>query len=80
MIPVSATKIIISNLFKKRCQLEAELEDALKRPASYSIQGSYSETCRSVDDIRQELTAIDTEIRAMACGQGDISFIYPKKV
>ena len=80
MIPDSAAKIIIGNLLKKRCQLEEELESALKRPASYSISGSYSETCRSVEDIRQELTAIDTEIRAMACGQGDISVVYPRKI
>ena len=80
MIPDSAAKIIIANLLKKRMQLEEELESALKRPASYSISGSYSETARGVDDIRQELTAIDTEIRAMACGQGDISVVYPRKI
>lgn len=80
MLPDGAVKLIVAELIKKRCALEEELEGALKRPASYSIQGSYSETGRSVDDIRSELTAIDTEIRALATGSGDISYTYPRKV
>lgn len=80
MLPDGAVKLIVAELIKQRCALEEELEGALKRPASYSIQGSYSETGRSVDDIRSELTAIDTEIRALATGSGDISFTYPRKI
>ena len=80
MLPEGAIKIIVAELIRQRCALEEELEGALTRPQSYSIQGSYSETSRGVSEIREEIAALDTEIRALATGSGDISFVYPKKI
>lgn len=80
MLPDGAIKLIVQELIKRRIALEDELQSALKRPASYSIQGSYSESGRSITEIRDELTALDTELRALATGSGDISYTYPRKI
>lgn len=59
--------------------LRKQLADALAAPASYSIQGSYSETTRPVEDIRRELEQLDQEISVIVNGNGP-ALTYPRYV
>ena len=70
---------LLTCLLRKRAMLRKQLADALAAPASYSIQGSYSETTRPVDDIRQELERLDQEISVIVNGNGP-ALTYPRYV
>ena len=70
---------LLTCLLRKRAMLRKQLADALAAPASYSIQGSYSETTRTPDDIRQELEQLDQEISVMVNGNGPV-LTYPRYV
>lgn len=70
---------LLTCLLRKRALLRKQLADALAAPASYSIQGSYSETTRTPDDIRQELERLDQEIAIAVNGDGP-ALTYPKYV
>lgn len=70
---------ILDCLLRKRSLLKKQLDEALASPASYSIQGSYSETLRTPDDIRQELNKLDGEIQALTIGSGP-QLTYPRYV
>lgn len=70
---------ILERLLRRRALLKKQLSDALAAPASYSIQGSYSETLRTPDDIRAELNQLDNEIQALCIGNGP-QMTYPRYV
>lgn len=70
---------LLTCLLRKRAMLRKQLADALAAPASYSIQGSYSETTRTPDDIRQELERLDQEIAIAVNGNGP-ALTYPRYV
>lgn len=73
------SKILVV-LLKRRATVQQQLDAALTSPASYSIQGSYSETARGVGELRDELSRLDAQIHAIASGQGDITSTYPTHV
>ena len=70
---------LLTCLMRKRAMLRKQLADALAAPASYSIQGSYSETTRTPDDIRQELERLDQGIAIAVNGNGP-ALTYPRYV
>ena len=70
---------LLTCLMRKRAMLRKQLADALAAPASYAIQGSYSETTRTPDDIRQELERLDQEIAIAVNGNGP-ALTYPRYV
>lgn len=76
----AAQSIVLQNLLKRRATVQRQLDEALTSPASYSIQGSYSETARGVAELRDELARMDAQIRAIASGTGDITATYPTHV
>lgn len=80
MLNLAAQSICIVNLLRKRAQVQRQLDDALAQPGSYSIQGSYSETARSIVEFRDELARLDAQINAICSGQGDITSTYPTYV
>lgn len=80
MLNLAAQSICIANLLRKRAQVQRQLDDALAQPGSYSIQGSYSETARSIVEFRDELARLDAQIRALSAGQGDITRSYPTNI
>lgn len=80
MLNNAAQSIVLQNLLKRRATVQRQLDEALTSPASYSIQGSYSETARGVADLRDELARLDAQIRAIAAGQGDLTYTYPTHV
>jgi hypothetical protein len=80
MLDPQAQSLILQTLLRRRAQVMRQLDDALAQPGSYSIQGSYSETARSVADYRDQVARLDAQIRAIASGQGDVTYNYPTKV
>ena len=70
---------LLTCLLRKRALLRKQLADALAAPASYSIQGSYSESTRPVEDIRRELEQLDQEIVIIVNGTGP-ALTYPRYV
>lgn len=80
MLNLAAQSICIANLLRKRAQVQRQLDEALAQPGSYSIQGSYSETARSIVEFRDELARLDAQIHAICSGQGDITSTYPTYV
>lgn len=73
-----ARTIIVKKLLDRRAALQAQLDDVLSKPASYTIQGSYSQTSQTAETLRKEIAAIDTQIRCVRHGEGQsISRIYP---
>lgn len=80
MLNNAAQSTILVALLKRRATVQQQLDAALTSPASYSIQGSYSETARGVAELRDELARLDAQIHAIASGQGDITATYPTHV
>lgn len=72
------TSAILARLLKRRAAVQAQLDDILCKPASYSIQGSYSQTSQDADVLRDELRRIDSQIRRVRRGDGSgMTRIYP---
>lgn len=80
MLEPQAQSRILQTLLRRRAQVMRQLDEALAQPGSYSIQGSYSETTRAVADYRDQVARLDAQIRAIASGQGDVTYNYPTKV
>ena len=80
MLNIEVQSNILTVLLKRRAVVQQQLDVALTSPASYSIQGSYSETARAVADYRDQVARLDAQIRAIASGQGDVTYNYPTKV
>lgn len=69
---------ILTKLLTRRATIQAQLDDVLSKPASYSIQGSYSQTSQTAETLREELAAIDAQIRNVRTGgTGGITRVYP---
>lgn len=62
----SATSIILSRLLARRKTLQGILDDLLSKPASYSIQGSYSQTGHTPESLRAEIRQYDAAIARLA--------------
>jgi hypothetical protein len=80
MLNIEVQSNILTVLLKRRAVVQQQLDAALTSPASYSIQGSYSETARGVEELRDELSRLDAQIHAICSGQGDITSTYPTYV
>lgn len=80
MLEPQAQSLILQALLRRRAQVMRQLDEALAQPGSYSIQGSYSETARAVADYRDQVARLDAQIRAIASGQGDVTYNYPTMV
>ncbi len=69
---------ILTKLLARRGAIQAQLDEILSKPASYSIQGSYSQTSQDAATLREELAAIDAQIRNVRTGgNGGITRVYP---
>ncbi len=69
---------ILTKLLRRRATVQKQLDELLSKPASYSIQGSYSQTSQDADTLREELAAIDAQIRNVRTGgNGGIARVYP---
>lgn len=80
MLNNAAQSLILQSLLRRRAAIQQQLEAALAQPGSYSIQGSYSETARAVSDYRDQIERLDAQIRALAAGQGDLTYNYPTQI
>lgn len=76
----SAQSAILRRLLTRRTELQKTLDDTLASPQSYSIQGSYSQTARSVVELQQEIARLDDAIRAMSSSGGPIRKSYPRYI
>ena len=52
----------------------------LAAPASYNIQGSYSQTSQSPDELRAEIARCDRAIEALTGQGGGIRRTYPSYI
>lgn len=58
----------LQKLLTRRIAIQAAIDDAAVKPASYSIQGSVSATAQKLADLRAELAQTDRDIEALTIG------------
>ncbi len=71
---------VVKRLLVRRSELQKALDDALASPQSYSIQGSYSQTSQSPEQLREEIARIDSAILSMSGEGGPIRRTYPRYI
>ena len=71
---------VVKRLLARRAELQKTLDDALSSPQSYSIQGSYSQTSQSPDQLREEIARLDSAILALSGEGGPIRRTYPRYI
>ena len=55
-------KQILNGLMRRRAALQEQYDQLIAEPASYGITGSVNATNRGLEEIRQEIAAIDAKI------------------
>lgn len=68
---------ILLKLIKRRAALQSQLDDVLSKPASYSVQGSYSQTSQNAETLRAELARLDAQIKNFRNGGHGLTRIFP---
>ncbi len=70
----------LSRVLQRRKTLQDALDAVLSAPASYNIQGSYSQTSQSPDELRAEIARCDRAIEALTGQGGGIRRTYPSYI
>ena len=68
----------LQKLLARRAELAERIHAASLEPASFTIQGSVAATNRSLEELRKELGALDTQIEQLLTGiSSSIRRLYP---
>lgn len=70
----------LTRILRRRKTLQDALDAVLAAPASYNIQGSYSQTSQSPDTLRSEIARCDRAIEALTGNGGGLRRSYPTYV
>lgn len=62
----------IQRLISRRARLQRAYDDLICEPASYGITGSVNAVNRRLDELRNEISVLDEQIKAMVARNGGL--------
>jgi len=63
----------IKKMLERRARLKQAYDDLICEPAAYGITGSVSATNRRLDELRNEISVLDEQIKAMLARNGGLA-------